>query len=61
MRCADVVAETVVLLVLHASEQVASVSTMTKNVVALNVLLAVDAVVIVSFCSAVPGIHGAMA
>jgi hypothetical protein len=47
--------------VLHASEHVASVSTMTKNVVALNVLLAVDAVVIVSFCSAVPGIHGAMA
>jgi hypothetical protein len=56
-----VVAETVVLFVLHASEHVASVSTITKNVVALNVLLAVDVVEMLSFCSAVPGIHGAMA
>lgn len=61
MRCAEVVAETVVLPVLKASEHVASVSTMTKNVVALKVLEAVEVVVIVSFCSAVPGIQGAMA
>ena len=60
MRWAEVVAVAVVVVdEVQASEHVASVSTMTMNVFADQVLLAVEAVVIVSFCSATGGMCGA--
>jgi hypothetical protein len=60
MRWAEVVAVAVTVAEeVHASEHVASVSTMTMKVLAVQVVLAVEVVVMLSFCSLTGGMCGA--